>query len=792
LNQEFQYSPLRSPRYDIMAAYSRDSACYANGSHTIYVSLQAEQPSSGSGSVTQAEALYDNLAWYYTTRGPNTYMYQYHQEPSTYYIDPGVIGWDSLTWRGCMDFEVGASLGRYSVLQSGTDPIGQSYVVFQREYANALVLMRARGDWSEDITPQTAVTVTLPTACREVRIDGSLGSLSTSFVLRNGRGLILAKPEGDQSLIVPPRPVSPAYNAEVDVAQPTLIVSDAVDPEARALAYQFQLDQNGDFIGIDAISSAPGEIVDAGNGSQAWMITQPLANGLSYFWRCRAMTIGGTADTSEWSAVYRLTIVLPVGNECPTPPTGVSPDNGFEIYGNFPTLEVSNASDGDGDPLVYGLRVATDAGMTDIVMSTEGILENPGTTSWTASVPLPGGQVYYWQWHAFDGQCYSGWSAARSFSVSAVNVAPPIPAGISPMGNDTISFAQLQLTAQNVLDPNGDALSYQFLLATPAGEIIQIADNIPLGSNETTSWRPSSAVPINERYTWRVQSHDADQYSGWSEQYSFFVQNLVPPVPTPLSPLDGDTIFSLNVMLSVKNVADAEGETVVYDFEVYADAGLTNLVASVVNLAAGSGSTSWLADFTPFNGGHYWWRVRAQDPHEPGSWSVPEPFITVWQIAGVGPNADFAGSPVVGCAPLAINFIDWSELAEAWVWDFGDGDKSGEHNPQHTYLNPGTYTVTLTAMNLYGMDSKTKIGYITVVEPRFCDLNLDGYINPIDMVLITNYVYKNLDARMQLPGCSGDNGDWNCDGSVNPSDVVSYAGYIYRQWNIEPCDPCAP
>jgi len=60
-----------------------------------------------------------------------------------------------------------------------------------------------------------------------------------------------------------------------------------------------------------------------------------------------------------------------------------------------------------------------------------------------------------------------------------------------------------------------------------------------------------------------------------------------------------------------------------------------------------------------------------------------------------------------------------------WVWDFGDGPIpmdgtcSGEScptiaNPRHTYTQPGTYTVTLTASNQYGSDTETKQAFITV------------------------------------------------------------------------------
>ena len=73
----------------------------------------------------------------------------------------------------------------------------------------------------------------------------------------------------------------------------------------------------------------------------------------------------------------------------------------------------------------------------------------------------------------------------------------------------------------------------------------------------------------------------------------------------------------------------------------------------------------------------------------------------------------------------------------------------------------------------------------------FGDLNLDGGLNPVDVVLIVNYVYKDIDDRQQIPGCPMENGDWDCDEEVNPVDVVGYVNYVYK--NIGgPCDPCAP
>lgn len=46
-------------------------------------------------------------------------------------------------------------------------------------------------------------------------------------------------------------------------------------------------------------------------------------------------------------------------------------------------------------------------------------------------------------------------------------------------------------------------------------------------------------------------------------------------------------------------------------------------------------------------------------------------------------------------------FTNLSDNATAYNWDFGDGNGSTEPNPQHTFANNGTYSVTLNAQNAY-------------------------------------------------------------------------------------------
>ncbi len=92
--------------------------------------------------------------------------------------------------------------------------------------------------------------------------------------------------------------------------------------------------------------------------------------------------------------------------------------------------------------------------------------------------------------------------------------------------------------------------------------------------------------------------------------------------------------------------------------------------------------------------------------------------LDVTFVPPAAPVADFIGIPVSGTAPLAVNFTDLSTgTPTTWAWSFGDGNTSAAQNPSNTYVNPGTYSVTLVATGAGGSDSETKTGYITVIGP---------------------------------------------------------------------------
>jgi beta propeller repeat protein len=98
------------------------------------------------------------------------------------------------------------------------------------------------------------------------------------------------------------------------------------------------------------------------------------------------------------------------------------------------------------------------------------------------------------------------------------------------------------------------------------------------------------------------------------------------------------------------------------------------------------------------------------------------------------PVAGFTASPTSGVVNTPITFTDTSiGNPTQWNWSWGDGPPTSwtngtTQNPTHSYANPGSYTVSLTASNAYGSNTITRTGYITVLAGanELADTTING------------------------------------------------------------------
>jgi len=88
------------------------------------------------------------------------------------------------------------------------------------------------------------------------------------------------------------------------------------------------------------------------------------------------------------------------------------------------------------------------------------------------------------------------------------------------------------------------------------------------------------------------------------------------------------------------------------------------------------------------------------------------------QVTPPAPVADFTATPRSGKSPLVVQFTDTSTgNITSRLWNFGNGKTSTEQNPNHTYQNAGSYTVSLTVTGPGGSSTKTTEGYIQATPP---------------------------------------------------------------------------
>ena len=142
------------------------------------------------------------------------------------------------------------------------------------------------------------------------------------------------------------------------------------------------------------------------------------------------------------------------------------------------------------------------------------------------------------------------------------------------------------------------------------------------------------------------------------------------------------------------------------------------------------------------------------------------------------------------------HFVANPNQANADQDQFGDACDPCPNDPYNDRDNDGLCADVDNCPNMYnpGQEDANQNSIGDVCEcacPGLSDWNVDGMINPVDVVLIVNYVYKVWGAPpAPISGCPALNGDWSCDGIINPIDVVLSVNRVYKGWGGPPCDPC--
>ncbi|WP_317196481.1 PKD domain-containing protein [Robertkochia flava] len=134
-----------------------------------------------------------------------------------------------------------------------------------------------------------------------------------------------------------------------------------------------------------------------------------------------------------------------------------------------------------------------------------------------------------------------------------------------------------------------------------------------------------------------------------------------------------------------------EGNLVLDNFDIYAEAGPETPVMKSFDLTITDGEVNIFLDASSAVGGADQPKISA---------------IEILSAANLNPVAVIGASVTSGPAPLTVNFTASDSQDDdgivSYLWDFGDGNSSQEENPVHIYNIEGTYTVTLTVTDSRG------------------------------------------------------------------------------------------
>lgn len=144
--------------------------------------------------------------------------------------------------------------------------------------------------------------------------------------------------------------------------------------------------------------------------------------------------------------------------------------------------------------------------------------------------------------------------------------------------------------------------------------------------------------------------------------------------------------------------------------------------------------TVYLTPFSEYHDAQFFATQAAIDLFGPCSPQVRST-INAWHAVGLGVpytgnlSASFTTYDSTSCSfPADVSFINQSESALSYLWDFGDGNTSTDLSPTHTYTSPGTYDVKLIAYGCGATATDTffQAGRVIIDPSQPCVINMPG------------------------------------------------------------------
>jgi hypothetical protein len=406
----------------------------------------------------------------------------------------------------------------------------------------------------------------------------------------------------------PPGPVKPVISeplngVEITTLQPNIILSSMGQENDTTTQYDIEVYKDSNLSQLVHSHTIDASLHPA---QVSYKITKQLDDNQHYFWRVRAYD-GKTYSNWENASFFVNTV-----NDTPTVFNQTNPEPHAQVDTITPILSWTNSSDADGDKIIYQVSVYKNSELTELVTKSDALTEDEsGTTHW--SVPrglLENHQEYYWLVSATDTKGATQATSARKFIVNTSNSLPTVPQLLSPKSELVNKLSPL-LTLSNSLDNDNDKLHYTFEVdeVETFDSANKLSSNKLLGeSSGKTTWLTPALIE-NKKYYWRAKADDGFGSSDWvNDWFRVDVINEAPGIPVLNNPSNNAWVSATTPTLSINASVDPEENKVDYEFEIYKDSDLQNLVSS-----GKTEQTSLMVNMPLADKSTYWWRVRAVD-----------------------------------------------------------------------------------------------------------------------------------------------------------------------------------